>query len=247
MGSPFKKFRIDYLLFALSAGFVLLLVLVISFTSYQYSSRELASNTSRYQRALLEEINKQLNILFDNIEQISLTVSGNIDLNEIMEPEASEFLEYQKKRSLLEYLAQFTFSSPSLQLIELYIPQPSGYYGLEEFADLLQQQELLEKPWYPMIKENDSAWIGQHTMVTPRGNEEVISFARKLYSNSRQYQGTLVIHIKAAAIKQILKGQADRGDVNRVLLDSGNRRVTMVGGLSEDIELESYLTKIEGS
>ncbi|CAM4325377.1 sensor histidine kinase [Paenibacillus alkaliterrae] len=247
MVNPFKKYRIDYLLFSLSAGFVLILVLVISFTSYQYSSRELVSNTSRYQRALLEELNKQLNILFENIEQSSLTASRSLEIGGLTLPGTAEYERFQMKRKMVEYLAQLTYSSPSLHSIDVYIPNLDETYSLEGYASLRDHQELLNQSWYPAIQETDSAWIGQHIMSVQDKPVELISFARKIYSYAGQYQGILVIHIKAFAVQEILKGRTDPGNVTRVLLDSGNRWVAGVGGFTRDTPMDDYLSNINSS
>ncbi len=247
MVNPFKKYRIDYLLFSLSSGFILLLVLVISYTSYQYSSRELVSNTSRYQRALLEELNKQLNILFENIEQSSLTISRSLEIGGLTLPGMTEYERFLKKDTMIEYLAQLTYSSPSLHSIDLYIPNLDEAYSLEGFASLRDHQELLEQPWFPMIRETDSAWIGQHIVSVQDKQVKLISFARKIYSHAGQYQGSLVIHVKASAVQDILKGRTDPDNVTRVLLDSGNRWVAGVGEFTRDTPMDEYLSKITSS
>lgn len=247
MVNPFKKYRIDYLLFLLSAGFVLILVLVISFTSYQYSSRELVSNTSRYQGALLEELNKQLNILFENIEQTSLTASRSLDVGILMSKNVAEYTRFQKQSAMIEYLAQLTYSTPSLHSIDMFIPNLDDNYSLEGYASLLNHDDLIKQPWYPVIKETDSAWIGQHRLLLQGKSVELISFARKMYSLAGQYQGTLVIHVKASTVLDILRGQADQGQVTRVLLDSGNRWVSGVGEFTSETPMDAYLSKITNS
>jgi len=246
MGNPFKKYRIDYTLFALSAGFVLLLVGVIAYTSYHYSSRELVNNTSRYQRALLEELNKQLNILLEHIEQTSLTASRSLNAGQLSEPELPEYRVFQLKRRMVEQLAQLPYSSPSLHSVDAYIPSLGESYILEGYASLKDHRELALQAWYPAVREADSAWIGQHTAIVQNKPVELISFARKMYSNAGQYMGTLVIHVKASAVLDILGGQADRGRAARVLLDSGNRVVTRVGPMTEGAPLDAYLARMDG-
>jgi len=230
----------------MSAGFVLLLVLVISFSSYLYSSRELVNNTSRYQRALLEELNKQLNILFENIEQISLTASRSLEIGELRQSSLTAYDQFQKKRTLVDYLAQLTYSTPSLHSIDMYVPYLDEPYILE-YAALKNDLELKKQPWYSVIEGTDSAWIGERSINFRGKPVKLISLARKIYSNAGQYQGVLVIDVKASAVQGILQGQADQGNVSRVLLDSGNRWVAGVGEFTRDTSMNTYLMNMDSS
>ena len=58
--NPFKRFRVDYLLFGGFATFIIILLSVITFVNYSLTFWEIANRTSIYQLELLGELSKQL-------------------------------------------------------------------------------------------------------------------------------------------------------------------------------------------
>ncbi|GGG02808.1 cache domain-containing sensor histidine kinase [Paenibacillus abyssi] len=223
--NPFKSFKIYHLLFGLIAGFMLVLLSVVIWFSYTTSSKEFVQNTFYYQQQLLSELNKQLSIQLVGIEQTALATSQNVRLEEFASSNRTNYQMYRKKKDIEWYLAQITYSSTVIDSIDLYISYDVGpYSGTQDFGvRLLEHTQLLNEPWYADIELSDDAWLGERTLLTSRGSRNVLSYVRKLYSNLGQYQGVIVIHVKAPAIHQLIAGRGGNESTIRHLFDSGGR------------------------
>ncbi len=203
---------------------VLLLCVVIWF-GYTTSSKEFVRNTFHYQQQLLGELNKQLSIQLVGIEQTALATSQNLRLEEFAESDRTNYQTYQKRKGLEWQLAQIAYSSTIIDSIDLYIFYEAGLSSnTQEFGvRLLGYDELVAEPWHEDIALSDDAWIGERTHRTSRGGRNVLSYARKVYSNQGEYAGAIVFHVKAAAIHERIAGSGDSESTIRYLYDSGGR------------------------
>ncbi|MBE1444960.1 sensor histidine kinase [Paenibacillus sp. OAS669] len=222
----FKKVRIDRLFFSSFAVFITALLLIFTWISYSFTSRELAENTSFYQQDLLGELNKQLDIQLRSIEQMSLAASRNIDTIGFDPLEKDSFERLRRKKDLLNMLANITYSTTMVQSIYLYTdtPELTDSQAPVRFLDL---RGIKEESWYPEIQKNDFTWIADHMIQTNTGPQHFIGFARKVYNNSGKYYGLLVLNIKASAIEQLVRGETEGR--SRILLDAGGKTISSIG------------------
>ena len=227
MINPFKRYRIDSLFIICFAGLITIVLAITVWTSYAMTSRELADNTSYYQKRLLEELNNEITGRLTSIEQISLTTSRDNDLLTFLSGKEDEFNHYRRSKGIQEALAHLTYSIPQIQAIDLYMEQP-------EWGDLKAAEA---QPWYPLLQNNDFSWSEEHDLTTYNGNVPVLSFSRKVYNNSR-YLGILVVHVKADWIRGILEGYSK--DSNRMLLDLNGRELLSVGTSMKDAGLQEH-------
>ncbi|TVY10283.1 cache domain-containing sensor histidine kinase [Paenibacillus cremeus] len=245
MRNLFKKVRIDRLYFGSFAVFITLLLLIFTWVSYSVTSRELASVTSSYQQELLNELNKQLDIQLKSIEQVSLTAALNIDRIGFDPLEKDPFELLRRRKDLLKMLSNISYSTTMIQSIYFYMDHPilTDAQGPVQFGDILQAKQ---EAWYSEVQNNDFAWIAKHTIQTNSGAVPVISFARKLYSNSGKYYGLLMLNVKGAEMESLIRGETDGR--NRVLLDAGGKTIMSIGQpVLNEVEIGKSKTSINKS
>lgn len=236
MINPFKRYRIDSLFIICFAGLITIVLAITVWTSYAMTSRELADNTSYYQKRLLEELNNEITGRLTSIEQISLTTSRNNDLLTFLSGKEDEFNHYRRSKGIQEALAHLTYSIPQIQAIDLYMEQPE-WGDRQSYIQFHELKAAEAQPWYPLLQNNDFSWSEEHDLTTYNGNVPVLSFSRKVYNNSR-YLGILVVHVKADWIRGILEGYSK--DSNRMLLDLNGRELLSVGTSMKDAGLQEH-------
>ncbi|MEK3731611.1 MULTISPECIES: sensor histidine kinase [unclassified Paenibacillus] len=234
MINPFKRYRIDSLFIICFAGLITIVLAITVWTSYAMTSRELADNTSYYQKRLLEELNNEITGRLTSIEQISLTTSRDHDLLTFLSGKEDEFNHYRRSKGIQEALAHLTYSIPQIQAIDLYMEQPE-WGDRQSYIQFHELKAAEAQPWYPLLQNNDFSWSEEHDLTTYKGNVPVLSFSRKVYNNSR-YLGILVVHVKADWIRGILEGYSK--DSNRMLLDLNGRELLSVGKSMTDAGLQ---------
>jgi two-component system sensor histidine kinase YesM len=220
--NPFKKYRIDYLLSGSFAGLFVILLMLVSWFSYSLSSTELAENTFYYRQGLLKELNKQVNIQLRSIEQISLALSRNTSLLDYLALEGDYYEKNKAQTQLsIDYLNPVVNSTQSIQAIQLFVKSPA-FSDHKSIVSYVEHDDMYTQFWYPIVEKADFAWIGEHFVETPSGRQPVITFARKIYSSGTlEYQGLLLIHMKALELYNILN--EEKQGPERYLLDSGER------------------------
>lgn len=239
----FKKYRIDYLLYGGFAGFIVLLLVIVIGLTYSLSANELARNTAYYQQGLLNEIYDKLEIQLRSIEQTSLAAARSGVLSEYAEEPGDLYESHRKHGEIREFLAGIVHATPIIHSIHYYMRGPSPARE-EEYPVILRnlRQANLEYG-YDLAEHTDFAWLGQHGIDHFQETIEVVSFARKVFSVTGDYQGFLVLNVKASFLNDLLRGQTEGS--NRVLLDSGGREITHVGEPLSAKELEQYLDIVD--
>lgn len=251
-----KLYRIDKLFFAIFGSFIVIILLIVIWFSYSFSSRELANNTSLYQQALLDEINNQLRIQLNSIEQISLAASRKFELIQFLSKKQAGYARYVTQMEIESYLAQITYSSPNIETIDLYLEDAP--ISIQDFAiRIIDQEKIFNADWYQKLQSDTFMWVGEHEIVTNRGNVPVISFARIIHSNLGRYLGVLIINIKAPAIQSIITGEKENMVSNRHLVDLEGRPITKIGtaafpqeqirALSESMDEQSGHMKVSAA
>lgn len=238
MKKMFKRYRIDYLLFGGLTSFVLILLTIVILITYALSTKEMVRLTTYYQKENLNELYNKIEIQMRAIEQISLAATRNTVTTEYPDTTNDSYTNYQKREELESFLSNIAYSTPIIQSIEYYTGNaiPSKSQSLVSFIDINQAKD---QNWYESVENADFAWIGQHTISSNQGRIEVISFARKIYSNSGKYQGFMMLNLKASSIQKQISGEIPTS--NRILLDSGGRVITYIGDPSLPTKIKSYL------
>ncbi|MUG47172.1 sensor histidine kinase [Paenibacillus woosongensis] len=225
MTNPFKRYRIDLLFILCFGGLITLVLASTVWISYAISSRELAENTSYYQKRLLEELNNEITGRLTSIEQVSLTTSRDNDLLAFLSGKDDMFDRYRRSMGIKQALAHLTYSIPQIQAIDLFLEQPQ-WGDHQSYIQFHQLEAAEEQPWYAALEKNDFAWSEEHQISTFKGEASVLSFSRKIYYNTR-FMGILVVHVKADWIRSMLEGYSQ--DSNRILLDRNGRELLSIG------------------
>lgn len=245
MRSPIKRFRINALLaVSFAGGFIILLILVCA-TSYFLSSRELASNTSFYQQRLLNELNKQVAAEMRSIEQISLTISKNNDLNNLLTLSVDDYYTRNKAQEDLTNfnLLKIIYSTPNIESIQLYMKQ-SVFTNPRSYVQIANLDQASKEEWYGAALKSDFSWIGEREIQTFQGSMPVVTFARKLFSSSFEYQGMLLINVKVKVLQNMM--QEDKSAATRFLLDTGGRPILSTSNMNRiPLNLENLIPNIK--
>jgi two-component system sensor histidine kinase YesM len=225
----FKNYRLDRLFFLCFALFIVMLLGVIVYTSFFLTSRELVKNTSFYQNRILMEIDKQLNIQMSAMEQTALASARNLEaINTQYDGESDPYFAIKRSTEMISFLKNLFQSTSLIHSVYLYIDNPPASNN-DIALRIFPLSQANSQTWYPIMSQNDGAWLGKHAIESYAGDTQVISYARKLYANSGKILGILIINLKGTRIDEILKGEGDT--VNRVLLDGGGRLITSVGNI----------------
>jgi two-component system sensor histidine kinase YesM len=224
--NPFKRYRIGYLFFGSFAGFIILVLLVVTWVSYHFSVQEMINNTTYYQLSILKELNKQLENQLRLIEQVSLAISRDNNLQDYLTGQGDSYTRFRNATDMTISFSNITYSIPIIHSVHLYMDNPPPY-DVQGPVQYFPLNKMKAETWFTVVKNSDSAWIGQHSIKTNNGDLSVISFARKIYTTSGDFKALLLLNIKSDDIQNLMQGQ-NKGS-NRLLLDSGGRPITFTG------------------
>jgi len=236
--NPFKRFRIGHMFFWSFAAIIIALAAVVSAISYRLSVAELVKTTSFSQMSQLNLLDKQLGLQMREVENISLAISRNSNLQSYLnDSEDDDYRRFENGSAVTFDLSNITYSTPVLHSVYLYVPQPyaSDFQGPVRFFEF---DRMPEESWYGSIRDSDFSWIGQHGIRTNKGEESVVSFARKAYTPGGDYRALIVLNMKAQDMVALL-GAGDE-QANRALLDLGGRPVVHTGGLAPEFYTGLY-------
>ncbi len=230
--NPFKRIRIDLVLFICFALVISASLIIAIYLAYNISNRELASTSSTYQQLLLEKVNRQVTAEMRTIESTSLAAYRYPDLD-FFDPRAEPFSRYNVGQKYRAYLRNIVYSLPALQAVDVYVESPPTASEAQDYIHYHELERIRDRSYYSAIERADFAWVGDHLYEeSSRGSLHVISFARKMYLSSGEYLGVIVFHLKTAAIQAIL---ADNSTSQRILIDEAGRYVTSVGMSAEKV------------
>ncbi len=220
---------------------MVLLLAIIVIVSYKVSINQMKDNTSYYQQNLLTEINEQINLQKKSIEQVTLAMSRNSDLQEYLEGNGDKYTAYRRISEINSSFFNTAFSMPTIHSIDVYLNDPPlkeqqgpiRYYPFNEYK---------HTGWLNPLKNSDYAWLGKHIISSAQGEISVISFARKVYSSNEKVTAILVINTKATSFKSLMDGEV-RG-VNRLLIDATEHPITY-DGILKTSEYQEVLNKLK--
>ena len=241
MVSPSKKCRVDYLILFSFAGFMVLLLTIVSIIAYNSFARELVNSASFYQQTLLMEYNKKIAAQMLLIEQKTLIASRETEIIEYATMNLSEEERQGKFNNIKYILANIKYSTPIIHSFYLYldrgeeqdltIPAPVYYKPLSKIPN---------ESWVSWLVDQDEFWIGEHIIPTDQGDTPVISFARRLRDRNGNFIGLIVTNVRSSVLKDTMGNLYS--DSNRYLMDAQGRLLTYMGDRKQ-IELVSDFAK----
>ncbi|TVY10754.1 cache domain-containing sensor histidine kinase [Paenibacillus cremeus] len=244
MFNPFRRYRIDYVLFISFAVFIALLVTVISGVSYYISARDQADSTSFYQQGMLGELNKQLALQLRAVEQTSLALSQNSAFLSYLDLKGDYYTRNRARIDLSQnYLSPLVNSSPFILSMEVYMDEPTQVDPLSD-VQFLPRDYLMGQSWYPSAQKSDFLWLGQRVANSSQGPQQVLSFVRHISSNANPDLGYLVINVKQKTLQTLLS--EDKASPSRMLIDGGGRLMLSTKQVPDPEELESLTDDLQG-
>ncbi|RXZ78920.1 sensor histidine kinase [Paenibacillaceae bacterium] len=233
--NPFKTYRISNLYMLTFGGFLILLLVLLMGVSYQVTSSYMSKQASVYQQELLDEVGNRIGAKMTSLEQISLSVARNEGLLDYLKMRKSDL--YTRKlaqQNLGYYLSNIVYSwNDVLESVQVYAHDPLPSIGLPVTFTAISK--LSDEPWYALVNQSDYAWVGERTSAAQSSGKRVISFAQKIYGDTNQLLGVIVLDVKPASVHDTLLNDSNKvRGVKRVLLGNGNHMMTASGVIPEE-------------
>ncbi|WP_156157842.1 cache domain-containing sensor histidine kinase [Gordoniibacillus kamchatkensis] len=252
MFNPFHRFRIDYVLFFVFAGFVTVLITLVMVISYTLSAGSQTSSTFHYQQGMLNKVSKELNAQLRSVEQASLALSLNQPFLNYLALTGDYYTRNWTRIEVNQnYLTPVVNSSTLLQSIQVYMNDPT-LTDVNADVQFLPRSMLSKEPWYAAAEKSDALWVGEHSVGSGQGTVPVVSFVRRLTTQGGAQQlGMLVLNVKLKALQATLN--EDQQGASRLLVDSGGRllfstasapRLPAISGLLEQIDADSGYRRV---
>lgn len=240
----FRKRRIFHLLFGVTAALITVLLVSVILITYSFSSRQTVSNTSYYQQALLNELYNKVVIQLNAIEQISLSATRNVNLLDATTP-TDAYSNYRKQSELASFLAQITYVTPDIESVYYFVKETFQFQPpAQSPVRFVPYDSIGEESWYvDAVEDTDFVWIGERTVRSNQGDIQVVSFARKVYTVTGEYRGLLLFNVSAFSVNSAIQGGS--ASANRILLDSGNRPIAMIGERFPEEQVQAYMKDIQ--
>ncbi|QGG56708.1 cache domain-containing sensor histidine kinase [Paenibacillus sp. B01] len=242
--NPFRKHRVDKVFLLSFAAFIGLLVTVIMAVSYQLSAREQATSASAYQQAMLQQLNKQLTDQMDAVEQTALFISLNAQLASYLTSKGDYFA-LKKARDELnrDYLAPILNSSRSIFTFQVYMNEPLQV-DPNAAIQYLPLSQARSESWHAAVEKADSVWVGQRAVGSPQGEQQAVSFIRRINTPEGVNLGLLVLNVRMRFLQSILT--EDNSSASRLLLDSGGRMIMHANRALPPGEIEALQQQVRG-
>lgn len=244
MKNPFKEYPIRNVFFFAFASLILLLLAVFVLVSYRVSVAEMQKNTSFYQQNLLGKINEQISMQKQSVEQVTIALSRNEDLQNYLQGTKDSYESYQLISEINTSFFNTMFSIPVVDTVDVYLESPPArvqegpirYFSFKDYQSI---------DWLQPMENADSAWLKKHIISSPQGNISVISFARKIYKRNGTAAGIVVVNTKTDRFLKLMNGEVDSRD--RLLIDSSHSIVAYngAGNVSEYLSAFAELSKDE--
>lgn len=226
MKNPFKHYPIRKAFFITFSIFVTLLLGIIVLVSYEVSINQMQHNTSHYQQKLLREINEQISIQKTSIEEVTLAMTRNSDLQNYLRGQQTDYGAYRSISEVNKSFFNIAFSVPMIDSIHIYLKEVP-FRENEGPIRYLEFQEYRTKKWLSPLRDADSSWLRKHNIYSVQGNISVVSYARKVYDLDHEVEGVIVVNVKTDKFQKIMEDEVS--GINRLLIDSSDQPITYVG------------------
>lgn len=234
--NPFKKFGIDWLLFGGFAVLIFILVSIMTWFNSTFTTRESVQSVSFYQQKLLNRMGDEINNQIKFIEQTASTASLNNDLQQFLFSQQTDVLRFQDMKNTF---SNIVYTSSFIKSISIYIEDPKLTTDIYSPVQILDLESLKKESWYPMIASKPQAWIPEHPVQSYLKNKmQMISFTKKIVSDSGQYYGVIMLNTSVAGIQKTMTSESE--DVSRLLIDHEGNLITSIGSRSETFYKNHY-------
>lgn len=230
MKNPFKEYPIRNVFFFAFASLIMLLLAVFVLVSYKVSVAEMQKNTSFYQQNLLGKINEQISMQKQSVEQVTIALSRNEDLQNYLQGTKDSYESFQLISEINTSFFNTMFSIPIVDTVDVYVEAPPlrAQQGSIRYFSFNDYQSI---DWLQPMKHADSAWLTKHSISSPQGDISVISFARKVYKRNGTVAAMVVVNTKTDRFLELMNGEVDSRD--RLLIDSSHNIIAYNG--SKDV------------
>ncbi|OME81510.1 hypothetical protein BK120_17910 [Paenibacillus sp. FSL A5-0031] len=233
--NPFKTYRMSSLYMLTFGGFLVLFLILLMAVSYQVTSAYMSKQVSVYQQELLDEVGKRIDVKMTSVEQVALSITRNEALLDYLKNRQSDV--YNRKlaqQDLSYYLSNIVYSwNDVLSSVQVYMHDPLPNVGLP--AAFEEMEDLPQEEWYPIVSQSDYAWIGEREVAAANQNKKAIGFAQKIYSDTNQFLGVLVLGMKPEAVQDTLLNESNKNrGIKRVLMGNGQQMITDAGFAREE-------------
>ncbi|OBZ17697.1 sensor histidine kinase [Bacillus sp. FJAT-26390] len=241
--NPFKTYRMGSLYMLTFGGFLVLFLVLLMAVSYQVTAAYMSKQVSVYQQELLDEVGKRIDAKMTSVEQVALSITRNEALlNYLRNKQADVYSRKLGQQELGYYLSNIVYSwNDVLSSVHVYMHDPLPMIGLP--AGFEEMDDLPKEPWYSLVSQSDYAWIGEREVAAGGQNKQAISFAQKIYSDTNQFLGVLVLDVKPEAVRDTLLNESNKNrGIKRVLLGNGHQMMTDAGfDQEENVWLQDML------
>ncbi|WP_313996639.1 sensor histidine kinase [uncultured Paenibacillus sp.] len=178
------------------------------------------------------------------IEQISLSATRNVNLLDATTP-TDAYSNYRKQSELASFLAQITYVTPDIESVYYFVKETFQFQPpAQSPVRFVPYDSIGEESWYvDAVEDTDFVWIGERTVRSNQGDIQVVSFARKVYTVTGEYRGLLLFNVSASSVNSAIQGGS--ASANRILLDSGNRPIAMIGERFPEEQVQAYMKDIQ--
>ncbi|NQX69090.1 sensor histidine kinase [Paenibacillus alba] len=234
--NPFKKSSIDWLLFGGFAVLIFILVTIMTWFNSSFTTRENVQSVSFYQQKLLNRMGDELNNQIKFIEQTASTASLNNDLQQFLFSQQEDVIRFQDMRNTF---SNIVYTSSFIKSISIYIEDPKLVTDIYSPVQIFDLESLKKESWYSLLENKPQAWIPEHPVQSYLKNKmQMISFTKKIVSDSGQYYGIIMLNTSAAGIQKTMTNESE--DISRLLIDHEGRLITSIGSRSESFYANHY-------
>lgn len=233
--NPFKTYRMNSLYMLTFGGSLVLFLILLMTVSYQVTSAYMSKQVSVYQQELLEEVGKRIDAKMTSVEQVALSITRNEQLLDYLKNrEADVYSRKLAQQELGYYLSNIVYSwNDVLCSMQVFMKEPLPTSGLP--ATFENMDDLALEEWYSFVSQSDYAWIGERETMKAGQKRQVIRFAQKIYSDTNQFLGVIVLDVKPEAMHDTLLNESNKNrGIKRVLMGNGQQMITDEGFAEEE-------------
>jgi two-component system sensor histidine kinase YesM len=234
----FKQLRIRYLLFGSFFLFILILLSIIIFISYQYSVKGIVDTSTDYQETQLNLISEDLTSKIKTFEEYSIVLSRQQIFRDVISTNQQN--RGRNTTLLTQDFSNIVYSIPAIHSIEIFLAAPP----VDNIQYPVRYKELAavyESHWFEKIQDISSTWLGKRTVETIAGKQPVISYGRKINTSRGQLQSVIIINLDPYSVQGWLLGFSEKS--NFVLLDGIGNVIASTSVLEIDHFLHEKLVE----
>ncbi|HHW47418.1 MAG TPA: hypothetical protein GXX14_02230, partial [Clostridiaceae bacterium] len=253
-GFKFEKINLRSLQSKLVSSFMVTIipVILLGIISYNLSSSAIRENVQHSMTGTVLKTSEYIDLLFSNVEELSLQVFMNQDIQNFFSKEKSEEMTFevlQARQKIENLLNDFIISKKYISNILILGKNndsiSAGIYSLYDFDYAsIENTELYNN----LVNSNtQKLWLSKYDeiekYITGLNKEHSISFLRPLKNLiTQEVVGIIIINLKSVFIKDDLLGEINLGNGSEIhLITPDNEDITPDRGDSKPGETKSII------